>query len=79
MEYPKIKDFKDFILNADKIKEIYGGILDEKFNYEYAIGWREYVYSRTNISMKLRHLIWEYINDDLTKLELMQLYFANRK
>ena len=79
MEYPKIKDFRDFIDKADKIKEIYGGILAENFNYEYAINWREYIYTRTNISFKLRGYMWEYINDDISKMELISVYLSNKK
>lgn len=79
MEYPKIKDFRDFIDKADKIKEKYGGVLAENFNYEYAIGWREYIYTRTNIALKLRHCMWEYLNDDLRKTDLVMIYLANKK
>ena len=79
MDYPKIKDFKDFLQNADKIKEIYGGVLSEKFSYTYVIGWREYVYTRTNISLKFRHLIWEYINDDIRKIDLISIYLSSVK
>lgn len=79
MRYPKIKDFRDFIDNADEIKEMYGGILSKKFNYEYAIKWRFYIYTRTNISLKFRNYIWEYINDDISKIELLSIYLESLK
>lgn len=79
MEYPKIKDFKDFILNSDKIKNLYGGIFSEKFNYEYVHEWREYIYTRTNISKKLRGYIWEYLNEDITKIELISEYLKHKR
>lgn len=79
MEYPKIKDFRDFIDKADKIKEIYGGVLSENFNYEYAKNWREHIYTRTNIALKQRHCMWEYLNDDITKIELINAYLANKR
>ena len=79
MEYPKIKDFRYFLFHSDIIKAEYGGILSEKFNLEYALGWREYIYTRTHLSMKIRHGIWEYLNDDITKIQLVDLYMQNRK
>lgn len=79
MDYPKIKDFKDFIFKSEVVKKEYGGIMSEKFCLEYVLGWREYIYTRTNLSMKIRHGIWEYLNNDVTKKDLIDLYMQNRK
>lgn len=79
MIYPKIKDFRDFIDKADKIKELYGGVLSDKFNLEYVCSWRNYIYSKTNISLKFRHLMWEYLNEDVTKMDLISIYLSTRK
>ena len=79
MIYPKIKDFRDFIDKADKIKEIYGGVLSDKFNLKYVCGWRNYIYSKTNISLKFRHYMWEYLNEDVTKIDLISIYLSSRK
>ena len=79
MEYPKIKDFKDFLLNCKKIKEMYGGVYSPSFSLTYIHEWREYIYSRTNISKKGRHAMWEYMNYDMNEMDLIDAYFKCKK
>ena len=64
--YPKIVDFRDFISNAGEIRKEYGGVYSDRF-YEknYIANWRDYIYSRTNLSWKQRYMIWEYLNYDI--------------
>lgn len=79
MKYPKIKDFNDFLSNCGKIKQEYGGILSPNFSLKYVHEWREYIYSRTNISMNGRHAIWEYLNYDIDEFGLIALYYKCKK
>lgn len=75
MKYPVIKDFRDFINNCRQIRRIYGGVYSPHFyEKDYIANWREYIYSRTNISFKFRLLMWEYLNYDIDKLELINQY-----
>ena len=79
MNYPNIKDFRDFLLNCKRIKRIYGGVYSPNFSLKYVHEWREYIYSRTNISMSGRHAIWEYLNYDIDEFGLIGLYFKSKK
>jgi hypothetical protein len=78
MSYPKIKDFKDFLFKAKAIKEEYGGIESPQFCLEYVVGWRNYIYAKTNISLKNRGYMWEYLNDDCTIQELLVEYYRKK-
>lgn len=64
--YPKIVDFKDFIRHCSDIRKEYGGVYSDRF-YEknYIANWRDYIYSRTNLTWRQRYLIWEYLNYDV--------------
>lgn len=66
--YPKIIDFKYFIFNCSKIRKEYGGVYSDRF-YEknYIANWRDYIYTRTNMTKRQRELIWEYLNYDVEK------------
>ena len=70
--YPKIVDFKDFIFNCKKIRKEYGGVYSDRF-YEknYIANWRDYIYSRTNMTKRQRELMWEYLNYDIKKEALI--------
>ena len=79
MDYPKIKDFHDFLLNCQRIKRIYGGVFSPDFNLKYVHEWREYIYSRGNISKSGRNAIWEYLNYDIDEIGLIDAYYKSKK
>ena len=78
MEYPNIKDFHDFVLNAYKIQQMYGGVYSPDFNLKYVHEWREYIYSRTNISKSGRHAMWEFMNYDIDIIGLVDAYYKSK-
>ena len=81
MKYPKIIDFQHFVETCDDIKAAYGGINSPKFNLQYVQGWRNYIYSRTNINKKARGVIWEYLNSDIDKVYLayyFRVYYKSK-
>lgn len=78
MKYPPIKDLKSFIFEAKEIRELYGGVYSPYFCSEYVVGWRDYVYSRTNIKKYHRELIWEYLNYDIEEDILIFEYIRNK-
>ena len=70
--YPKIVDFRYFIYNCKKIRKEYGGMYSDRlFEKNYISNWRDYIYSRTNMTMRQRDLMWEYMNYDIKKEALI--------
>lgn len=71
-------NYKEFCENADFYKRNYQNIdrvKNIKLQNEYRKCWKDYVYELEE-QMKLKHLIWDYLNDNIGLKGLTIYYFG---